>query len=33
MALDHREAGHLFQFQMNLEKAHLFDPISTNRLY
>jgi multiple sugar transport system ATP-binding protein len=30
-ALDHREAGRRFQFEMNLEKAHLFDPISTNR--
>jgi multiple sugar transport system ATP-binding protein len=31
-ALDHREAGRRFQFEMNLEKAHLFDPVSTNRL-
>ncbi len=31
-SLDHREAGHRFQFEMNLEKAHLFDPISTRRL-
>ena len=31
-ALDHRDAGHRFQFQINLEKAHLFDPASTNRL-
>jgi multiple sugar transport system ATP-binding protein len=32
-ALDYREAAHRFQFEMNLEKAHLFDPISTNRLH
>ncbi|MGI8431486.1 MAG: ABC transporter ATP-binding protein [Chthoniobacterales bacterium] len=31
-SFDHREAGHRFQFQVNLEKAHLFDPISTERL-
>jgi multiple sugar transport system ATP-binding protein len=31
-ALDHRDAGHRFQFQINLEKAHFFDPVSTNRL-
>jgi multiple sugar transport system ATP-binding protein len=31
-ALDHGEAGRRFQFEMNLEKAHLFDPVSTNRL-
>jgi multiple sugar transport system ATP-binding protein len=30
--LDHREAGRRSQFEMNLEKAHLFDPVSTNRL-
>ena len=31
-ALDHREAGHRLQFEMNLSKAHLFDPVSTNRI-
>ena len=31
-ALDHREAGHRMQFEMTLEKAHLFDPVSTLRL-
>src|SRR5205085_11258460 len=31
-ALDHREAGHRLQFEMNLEKAHLFDPASGERV-
>ena len=31
-AMDHREAGHRMQFEMNLKKAHLFDPVSTNRI-
>jgi multiple sugar transport system ATP-binding protein len=31
-AFDHREAGRRMQFQINLAKAHLFDPDSTNRL-
>jgi multiple sugar transport system ATP-binding protein len=31
-ALDHREAGHRLQFEMNLKKAHLFDPESENRV-
>jgi len=31
-AFDHREAGRRLQFEMNLAKAHLFDPVSTNRL-
>jgi multiple sugar transport system ATP-binding protein len=31
-ALDHREAGHRQQFEMDLQKAHLFDPVSKNRL-
>jgi multiple sugar transport system ATP-binding protein len=31
-SLDHREAGHRFQFEMNLQKAHLFDPVSTQRI-
>jgi hypothetical protein len=30
--LDHREVGHRLQFEMNLAKAHLFDPGSGNRL-
>jgi hypothetical protein len=31
-AFDQREAGRRMQFQINLTKAHLFDPDSTNRL-
>lgn len=31
-ALDHREAGHRLQFEMNLKKAHLFDPESRRRI-
>src|SRR5947209_12007269 len=31
-SLDHREAGHRMQFEMDLQKAHLFDPASTLRL-
>ena len=31
-ALDHREAGHRLQFEINLSKAHFFDPVSTRRL-
>ncbi|MEO6969590.1 MAG: sn-glycerol-3-phosphate ABC transporter ATP-binding protein UgpC [Chthoniobacterales bacterium] len=31
-AFDHREAGRRLQFEMNVAKAHLFDPVSTNRL-
>ena len=31
-AFDHREAGRRLQFEMDLTKAHLFDPASTNRL-
>jgi multiple sugar transport system ATP-binding protein len=30
-ALDHREAGHRMQFEMSLNKAHLFDPASGRR--
>jgi multiple sugar transport system ATP-binding protein len=30
--LDHREAGHRFQFEMSLNKAHLFDPTSGQRV-
>ncbi|MGZ5004815.1 MAG: TOBE domain-containing protein, partial [Chthoniobacterales bacterium] len=31
-SLDHREAGHRMQFELNLKKAHLFDPASTLRI-
>jgi multiple sugar transport system ATP-binding protein len=31
-ALDHREAGRRMRFDVNLAKAHLFDPVSTNRV-
>jgi len=31
-ALNHREAGHRLQFEMNLKKAHLFDPESGRRV-
>ena len=31
-ALDHREAGHRMQFELNVKKAHLFDPASTLRI-
>ncbi len=31
-ALDHRDAGHRMQCEMNLKKAHLFDPVSTDRV-
>ena len=31
-ALDHREAGHRMQFELNVKKAHLFDPTSTLRI-
>jgi multiple sugar transport system ATP-binding protein len=30
--LDHREAGHRFQFEINLSKAHVFDPSSGGRV-
>ena len=30
--LDHREVGHRLQFEMNLKKAHLFDPVSGKRV-
>jgi ABC-type sugar transport system ATPase subunit len=30
--LDHRDAGHRMQFEINVRKAHLFDPESTNRV-
>jgi len=32
-ALDHREAGYRMQCELNLKKAHLFDPVSTNRIF
>ena len=31
-AVDHREPGHRMQFEMSLSRAHLFDPVTTNRL-
>ena len=31
-ALDHRETGHRLQFDLNASKAHLFDPVTTNRV-
>jgi len=31
-AFDHSEAGRRLQFEINLAKAHLFDPVSSNRL-
>ncbi len=31
-SLDHREAGHRLQFELNAEKAHLFDPETTKRI-
>ena len=31
-ALDHREAGHRMQFELNVSKAHLFDPESQLRI-
>ncbi len=31
-SLDHREAGHRMQFELNAKKAHLFDPVSTLRI-
>jgi multiple sugar transport system ATP-binding protein len=31
-ALDHRETGHRLQFELNVDKAHLFDPATTNRV-
>ncbi len=32
-AMDHHDAGHRIWFQINATKAHLFDPVSTNRIY
>jgi multiple sugar transport system ATP-binding protein len=29
---DHRHAGHRFYFEINVQKAHLFDPISARRI-
>jgi multiple sugar transport system ATP-binding protein len=31
-ALDHREAGHRLQFELNLKKVHLFDAASGERV-
>jgi multiple sugar transport system ATP-binding protein len=31
-SLGHRDAGHRMRFEMNLKKAHLFDPVSTQRI-
>jgi multiple sugar transport system ATP-binding protein len=31
-ALDHRDAGHRMHFEINVKKAHLFDPVSTRRI-
>jgi multiple sugar transport system ATP-binding protein len=30
--VDQREAGHRLQFQMNPARAHMFDPVTTNRI-
>src|SRR5438132_1408578 len=32
-ALDHRETGHRLQFELNVDKAHLFDPPTTSRIF
>ncbi|HEY2799531.1 MAG TPA: ABC transporter ATP-binding protein [Chthoniobacterales bacterium] len=32
LALDHQEAGHRFQLEIDLKKAHLFDPATTARI-
>ncbi len=31
-SVDQREVGHRLQFQVNLPKVHLFDPVTTNRI-
>src|SRR6266700_1757649 len=31
-ALDHRETGHRLQFELNVNKTHLFDPATTSRV-
>ena len=31
-ALDHRETGHRMQFELNVKKAHLFDPATASRV-
>jgi multiple sugar transport system ATP-binding protein len=31
-ALDHREVGHRLQFELNVTKAHLFDPATSRRI-
>jgi multiple sugar transport system ATP-binding protein len=30
--MDHRDAGHRLQFEINLEKVHFFDPVTTARI-
>src|SRR6184192_726637 len=32
-ALDHRETGHRLQFELNVNKAYLFDPPTTRRIF
>ena len=31
-SVDQREVGHRLQFQVNLPKVHLFDPVTTLRI-
>jgi multiple sugar transport system ATP-binding protein len=31
-AFEHRESGHRLQFELNVSKAHLFDPTTTSRI-
>jgi hypothetical protein len=31
-ALDHRETGHRLRFELNVNKAHLFDPATATRI-
>ncbi len=31
--VDHREAGHRLQFEMDVARAHLFDPVTGNRIF
>jgi multiple sugar transport system ATP-binding protein len=32
-ALDHRETGHRLQFELNIDKTHLFDPATATRIF
>jgi multiple sugar transport system ATP-binding protein len=32
VAVDHREAGHRLQFEIDVSRVHLFDPVSGNRI-